>query len=65
MVTYFNKKDMVSFGSYLLSEKRKSMIENSYLEDTKGIENPLPLEDRLNMVTHADVENWMLKQKSK
>lgn len=43
MVTNFNRKDLVSFGNYLLSEKRKSR--------TSEINH--------GCVTHADVENWM------
>jgi hypothetical protein len=42
MVTYFNKKDIVSFGNYLLSEERKNRIS----------------ELNQNNVTHADIENW-------
>ena len=49
MVTYFNRKDLVSFGSYLLSEKRKSRIG----------------ELNQNNVTHADIENWKHEQENK
>lgn len=42
MVTYFNKKDLVSFGNYLLSEQRKKLTS----------------EINQDNVTHADVENW-------
>ena len=49
MVTYFNRKDLVSFGSYLLSEKRKSRIS----------------ELNQNNVTHADIENWKYEQENK
>lgn len=43
MVTYFNKKDLVKFGEYLLSEKRNKSVS----------------EINKNKVTHADVENFL------
>lgn len=49
MVTYFNRKDLVSFGNYLLSEERKNQISK----------------EGQNEVNHADVENWKFNQKSK
>lgn len=51
MVTYYNKKDMVSFGNYLLSDKRKADIEQG--------ESNVPAEDRMKEVHHADIENWI------
>lgn len=60
MVTYFNRKDLVSFGSYLLSEKRKAMFQSSFDDAIKnGVQNPLPVEDSLKEVHHADIENWI------
>ena len=53
MVTYFNKKDLVSFGKYLLSEKRINRITASYKEG-----DSVSLEERLKEVYHADTENW-------
>ncbi len=41
------KNDLVSFGNYLLSEKRKKTIIN---------------EVNLDKVTHADLENWKNKK---
>ena len=59
MVTYFNRKDLVSFGSYLLSEKRKSRFAESYKEAKRsGMKNPLPPEEALTEVYHSDIENW-------
>jgi len=54
MVTYFNKKDLVNFGKYLLSEERRELF--------KQMSEEL-LEERLKMVHDADVENFLSKQK--
>lgn len=53
MVVYFNKKDLVNFGKYLLSDERKKLIEQ-HPEPTR------PIEERLKDVSHADVENFLL-----
>jgi hypothetical protein len=50
MVTYFNRKDLVSFGNYLLSDKRRKLFEET--------ESSLSIDERLKEVHHADVENW-------
>lgn len=54
MVTYFNKKDLIEFGNYLLSEERK--------ESFKAISEE-NLEDRLSSVNHADIENFLESKK--
>jgi len=55
MVTYFNKKDLVKFGNYLLSDERTQRIKDNLQVD--------PCEDylneRLKIVYHADVENFL------
>lgn len=51
-VTYYNRKDLVKFGNYLLSDERKKLIEEA------GNEN-------FNSVTHADIENFLTLQKKK
>jgi len=43
MITYYNGKDLVSLGNYLLSEARKSRTS----------------EELQREVTHADIENWL------
>ncbi len=47
---------MVSFGEYLLSEKRKERFAS---KDVEASVNQIPLEDRLNIVGHWDIENWI------
>lgn len=54
MVTYFNRKDLVKFGEYLLSEKRTKRI-----TDNHDNLNPIDLKERLQAVYHADVENFL------
>ena len=59
MVTYFNRKDLVSFGSYLLSEKRKARFLEKYENAIKEGATPEFIEDHSSQVWHADIENWM------
>jgi hypothetical protein len=54
MVTYFNRKDLVSFGNYLLSDERKERFKIN-----PNFRNGELLKERLSQVHHADVENWM------
>ena len=60
MITFFEEKDLVSFGEYLLSHKRTQLILNN--EDVGSFEG---LQERLGVVYHADLENWKESQKSK
>jgi len=55
MVTTFNKKDLISFGKYLLSEGREKSLKQT------GIEQPdaLPYEERKRDVYDADLANWL------
>lgn len=48
MVTYFNKKDLVSFGKYLLSDERNKKVREINKQN----------------VTHADLSNWLEIKKS-
>lgn len=65
MVTYFNKRDLVKFGNYLLSEERKKLYESHTREMIRIGTDPLPTEERLKMVNHADIANWIHKVKLK
>jgi len=63
MVTYFNKKDLIKFGNFLL-KNRKERIEKAVVEQQispEHIESDDPL---VWDVTHADVRNF-LDQESK
>lgn len=58
MVTFFEEKDLVSFGEYLLSDERtKIILENKELE-SEG-------KDALKSVYHADLYNWMESKQNK
>ena len=43
MVLYFNRKDLVTFGNYLLSQERMKRISK----------------ENKDKITRADIENWM------
>lgn len=66
MVTYFNKKDLVSFGEYLLSDERKTLVQERVVEMTdipSGRIGP-SYEHLAKSVTLGDIENWKIKRKS-
>lgn len=44
MVLYFNRKDLVKFGNYLLSKEREETIISEQCKDH---------------VHHSDIENWI------
>ena len=48
-----NKSKAVSFGKYLLSNERKSLLKNH--------ETSMPFKDKVKEVFHADIENWKAK----
>jgi hypothetical protein len=56
MKVYYEESDLVSFGEYLLSQERTKLIKEN--------ESGIPLEKRLEDVSHADLENWKEKQKT-
>lgn len=54
MVTYFNKKDLVNFGNYLLSDERKERFKSISEEN---------LDERLSKVHDTDIENFLESNK--
>jgi len=58
MVTYYNKKDLVNFGNYLLSAERAEMIKQhgNELGRPEDVTN-----ETLHEVSHADIANWLEK----
>lgn len=59
MVTYFNKKDMISFGNYLFSNERRKRKESAYNEAIRqGSKNPVQVGDTLKMITQEDFLHW-------
>ena len=51
MILFYDERDLVSFGTYLLSETRKTQIEKA--------ESTLSVEERLSKVWEADINNWV------
>jgi len=51
MVITFNRKDLGSFGRYLLSQEREQKIRDTHQDGS--------LENALREVNHADVEGWL------
>jgi len=58
MVTYYNKKDLVKFGEYLLSDERKASFEETERLYKEQGQNPLPASESLKFVHDADLANW-------
>jgi secreted trypsin-like serine protease len=50
---FFTEEDLVSFGSYLLSDIRMENIQAMSKEETQDI-----IEQRLKNVSDADLGNW-------
>jgi len=59
MVVYFNKKDLIQFGNYLLSDERTELVMSrpQKRDDEKR--------ESLKLVSHADIENFLEKKKNK
>lgn len=51
MITFFSEADLVSFGTYMVSELRKTHIRNN----TPPTEN---IEEILSTVTDLDLTHW-------
>ena len=55
----FSKKQLIEFGNYLLSTKRRELVQESYQQNMRdGIANPFPIEERLKQVYDSDLNNW-------
>ena len=59
MVTYFNRKDLVSFGTYLMSEKRKADFTGKHEEDMDNGLFPLPVSEAMKIIHKSDIDNWL------
>lgn len=51
MVTYFNKKDLVKFGEYLLSDARKKRMKENLPKEGQDV--------NLKQVWQSDVDNFI------
>lgn len=49
MQTLYTEKQLIEFGNYLLSDERTNKVIKGSMEQ---------LEERLNQVSHADIENF-------
>lgn len=54
MQVFYSESDMISFGLYLLSEKREKRIKEN--------ESDISYEDRYRDVYDADFENWLTEE---
>ena len=54
----FTLEDLVSFGEYLLSQERTQGI-----IDHPDAAKMAPVEERLKLVYHSDIENWKEKRR--
>lgn len=62
MIVFFTETDLISFGNYLLSEKRKQRIEQAVVEHKDAGGNPPPADH--SAVYDADMQNWMEENNS-
>ena len=50
MVVFFTESDLVSFGTYMVSDERTSSLDNNLSQELR--------EERLKNVSDADLANW-------
>lgn len=60
MKVYYEEKDLVTFGEYLLSKKRNDLIASNWKDG-----DSVSLAERQSQIYHADLENWKHEQKEK
>lgn len=53
MIVFFTEDDLISFGSFLLSEERKEFYKENITDKT-----PEEIEDSLKTVNNLDLEIW-------
>ena len=53
MIMFFTEEDLISFGSYLLSDIRMEHIQSLSKTETQDV-----IEKRLKSVSNADLGNW-------
>lgn len=58
MVTYYNRKDLVSFGNYLAEQIRKANAAIYAGCSKDGLPFKVQQPDGTFKVSHADIENW-------
>lgn len=56
MVTLYDIDDLIEFGYYLLSEERTDLIKQNTLDEEESEDK---LKEKLSLVYHADVTNWI------
>jgi hypothetical protein len=65
MVTNYNESDLISFGRYLLSDRRKERFEAIDKTNEADAFIGVPAEVRLRDVHHADLANWLEERNEK
>jgi len=65
MVTNYNESDLISFGRYLLSDRRKERFESIDREMKREGGPILHAVERLKDVHHADLPNWLEERNEK
>ena len=54
----YTKKDLISFGNYLLSDKRKELFQQRYKEEVAEGGHPVDWDISMKSVWDSDITNW-------